>query len=321
MHSINAAGRGNGASGMAEKAAADARSAAEMSRFASWASQLGDRARTGRAQRARQAAHRAARTRVPRNECRAQDASASLVGRTRSSCPLPHAAKVCSHSSERLLAFLDDLYILTTRERASEARDTVVQAVQEGCGIASNEGKTRVYSHAGGAPPPGIAELGADVWRGNKPSSERGLKVLGTPIGHPDFIASWAENRMHTERELLNQLPCLPDLQCAWLLLAGQPRAPHTRPSQPPHCPRKRRLSLPSKSVRPLSRMRRARRRLRRPCLGLPSHWALGSASNDRRTAWVRVARKAVGADAQVVPQQWLSNTTARGVAPDVLTW
>ena len=33
--------------------------------------------------------------------------------------------------------------------------------------------------------------------------------------------------------------------------------------------------------------------------------------------AWVRVAREAVGADGQVVPQQWLSNTTAPGVAPD----
>ena len=48
-------------------------------------------------------------------------------------------------------------------------------------------------------------------------------------------------------------------------------------PSAPPTPP-------PFKSVRPLSRMRRARRRLRRPCLGLPSHWALGSASQDRRT-------------------------------------
>ena len=33
--------------------------------------------------------------------------------------------------------------------------------------------------------------------------------------------------------------------------------------------------------------------------------------------AWVRVAHEAVGADGQVVPQQWLSNTTAPGVAPD----
>ena len=137
------------------------------------------------------------------------------------------------HGSERLLAFFDDLYVLTARE----ARDAVVQAVlQEGCGIASTEGKTRVYSHAGGEPPPGIAELGADVWRGNKRSSERGLKVLGTPIGHPHFIASWAESRMLTERELLNQLPRFPDLQCAWLLLAmcASPRANHALRTVPP---------------------------------------------------------------------------------------
>ena len=33
--------------------------------------------------------------------------------------------------------------------------------------------------------------------------------------------------------------------------------------------------------------------------------------------AWVRVAREAVGADGQVVPQQRLCNTNAPGVAPD----
>ena len=91
-------------------------------------------------------------------------------------------------------------------------------------------------AYAGGEPPPGIAELGADVWRGNKPSSERGLKVLGTPIGHPHFIASWAESRVRTEQELLSQLPRLPDLQCAWLLLAmcASPRANHALRTVPP---------------------------------------------------------------------------------------
>ena len=91
-------------------------------------------------------------------------------------------------------------------------------------------------AYAGGEPPSGIAELGADVWRGNKPSSERGLKVLGTPIGHPHFIASWAEGRVRTGQELLSQLPRLPDLQCAWLLLAmcASPRANHALRTVPP---------------------------------------------------------------------------------------
>ena len=131
------------------------------------------------------------------------------------------------HASDSLLAFLDDLYVLTTRERARAARDTVVGIVETECGIASNEGKTRAHSCAGGPPPPGVAELGADVWRGDKPLEERGLVVLGTPVGHPHFVAAWAAQRMRTERELLHQLPQLPDLQCAWLLLAmcASPRA------------------------------------------------------------------------------------------------
>ena len=70
----------------------------------------------------------------------------------RPACALCQASSAL-HGSERLLAFLDDLYVLTTRERAREARETVVQAMQEGCGIAFNQGKTRVYSHAGGEPP------------------------------------------------------------------------------------------------------------------------------------------------------------------------
>ena len=81
-------------------------------------------------------------------------------------------------------------------------------------------------------PPPGIAELGDDVWRAEKPTTERGVVVLGSPC-HPDFIRSWADERMRTERQLLDHLPQLPDLQCAWLLLhmcaspAGKPRHPH----------------------------------------------------------------------------------------------
>ena len=51
--------------------------------------------------------------------------------------------------SESLLAFLDDLYVVTNRDRARECRDVVVHRVEDECGIASNVGKTRVYSPAG----------------------------------------------------------------------------------------------------------------------------------------------------------------------------
>ena len=45
---------------------------------------------------------------------------------------------------------------------------------------------------------------------------------------------------------------------------------------------------------------------------GLP--WACLPADWSARSAWVRVARKAVGPEGQVVPQQWLAHTRAVGV-------
>ena len=87
-----------------------------------------------------------------------------------------------------------------------------------------------------GAAPPGVSELGPDVWRGDKPPNQRGMVVLGSPVGHPDFMAAWTAQRMAQEQELLEHLPFLPDLQCAWLLLAlcASPRANHALRTVPP---------------------------------------------------------------------------------------
>ena len=60
------------------------------------------------------------------------------------------------HPAETLVAFLDDLYVVTTRGRARECRDTVVGAVERDCGIASNISKTRVYGPTESPPPPGV---------------------------------------------------------------------------------------------------------------------------------------------------------------------
>ena len=60
----------------------------------------------------------------------------------------------------------------------------------------------------------------AVVWRGDpsSPPSTQGVKVLGTPLGHPDFVR--AHLRSSTEaRVLMQRIPSIPDLQGAWLLL------------------------------------------------------------------------------------------------------
>ena len=58
----------------------------------------------------------------------------------------------------------------------------------------------------------------------------------GVPIGHPDFVKAQAANRLDAEADLLRQLVQLPDVQCAWLLLAfcAAPRAQHLLRNVPP---------------------------------------------------------------------------------------
>ena len=137
---------------------------------------------------------------------------------------------------ECLAAFLDDVYLVTTPARAREALDAVASSIEARAGVAANLGKTRAYNRHGGPAPPGIAELGASVWRGDAPEAARGFVALGTPIGHPQFVAAHTHTRLLEEARLLQELPLLPDLQCAWLLLAmcASPRADHLLRTLPP---------------------------------------------------------------------------------------
>ena len=104
---------------------------------------------------------------------------------------------------ECLAAFLDDGYLVTTPS---------------------------------GARAPGNAALRANVWRGDAPEAERGFVALGTPLGHPRFLAAHTDTRLLDEARLLQELFLLPDLQCAWLLLAmcASPRADHLLRTLPP---------------------------------------------------------------------------------------
>ena len=94
----------------------------------------------------------------------------------------------------------------------------------------------RIYNAQGSAAPPDAAAFGPDVRRGDLPPEQQGLVALGVPIGHPDFVASQAEEHLRAEAELLRRLPLLPDLLCAWLLLVycASPRAQHLLRNIPP---------------------------------------------------------------------------------------
>ena len=119
---------------------------------------------------------------------------------------------------ELLVAFLDDVYLVTTPERAKAAFEVVRTALKEHAGVEADLGKCCVWNRAGEQPPL-VEELGPNVWRGDKPPEERGLKVLGVPLGSPEFVKALGDARLQEEQGLTDALPELPDLQSAWLLL------------------------------------------------------------------------------------------------------
>jgi len=127
---------------------------------------------------------------------------------------------------EHLLAFLDDLYVVTSRDRAAEVFRTVAESVEHHAGVRTHLGKLAAWSPAGGDAPPGLP---AHAWKADKPPPENGLLVLGASLGSPEFVSAHAQERLQEESELLDQLPELGDVQSAWCLLlqCAVPRANH----------------------------------------------------------------------------------------------
>ena len=104
-------------------------------------------------------------------------------------------------------------------------------------GIRLHHGKTKVWNR-GGVEPEGIEELtriarrvrpDAVFWRGdqNLPQSEQGLKVLGVPIGHPEFVKEFLEGKSREQVTMFQRIPWIEDTQAAFalLLMCGSTRA------------------------------------------------------------------------------------------------
>ena len=60
------------------------------------------------------------------------------------------------------------------------------------------------------------------------PLHEQGIKVLGTPLGHPEFVLAHLDHITTEHRAFLERIPSVPDLQSAWVLLL------HCNPSDIP---------------------------------------------------------------------------------------
>ena len=85
---------------------------------------------------------------------------------------------------EHLFAYLDDIYVVCKPDRAQAVFELIERTLSAHTGVHCNMGKTRVWNR-GGVEPPGVRELGPEVWVGGaeRPAEQRGVKVLGTPLG------------------------------------------------------------------------------------------------------------------------------------------
>ena len=133
------------------------------------------------------------------------------------------------HVGELLFAFHDDLYIKSSPDRAVECSHILRQEFWQHCRISLNNGKTRLWNRAGSFPrdceiledAARWVDPDAVVWKGDPdlPLSQQGIKILGVPVGRKEFIEHELDSRATCHAELLEKIPNVKDLQCAWLIL------------------------------------------------------------------------------------------------------
>ena len=130
---------------------------------------------------------------------------------------------------EHLLAFLDDIKMVTRANRAGPVHANLQENLHVHACIRIHCGKTRKVWNKAGIRPAAcdalerIARTGnprATVWKGpGVPTHEQGIKVLGTPLGHEDFVATHLESVLTEHHTFISRIPEVKDVQSAWLLL------------------------------------------------------------------------------------------------------
>ena len=139
--------------------------------------------------------------------------------------------------SERIFAFLDDVYVVCLPDRVQTVVSVLVAELWTHAKIQVHHGKTQVWNRVGEGPA-GTEELTAGarvvdpdavVWRGDTSldPTMRGLKVLGAFIGSDEFGRAQLDATVTKHATLLQRIPAVRDLQSAWLLIlyCAAPRA------------------------------------------------------------------------------------------------
>ena len=131
------------------------------------------------------------------------------------------AVKARMVDGEVLLAFLDDVYFITTPERVGDVYVALQEELYRHARIRIHVGKTQVEKAVGERPDAcevleRIAQAedpSARVWKGSE-----GVTVLGT-LGHVDYVEAQLTKKLAEHSVFLQRIPLLADVQSAWSLL------------------------------------------------------------------------------------------------------
>ena len=132
--------------------------------------------------------------------------------------------------NERLFAFLDDTYLTTKPDRVGAGYAILEQELRVHACIRVHTGNSKIWNQAGVRPEvcdvleriARVQDPTATVWKGSglgTPFEEQGIKVLGSPVEHPAFVARQLERTSVKHQVLCDRIPLVEDVQSAWLLL------------------------------------------------------------------------------------------------------
>ena len=131
--------------------------------------------------------------------------------------------------NERLMAFLDDVYVVSELERTCELHNILRQDLWDHSRIQIHARKTQMWNRGGHVltdhdvmlAAVRIEDPEAQIWFGDlqAPVGLRGIRVFGTPLGTAEFVQAQPQATVESHELLLSRTPLVPDLQSAFLLL------------------------------------------------------------------------------------------------------
>ena len=130
---------------------------------------------------------------------------------------------------EYIFAFLDDVYAVTSPGGSRAVYNLLAEQLWAVAGVRLHTGKIRVWNRAAERLPD-MDDLGNEVW------NPEGIKILGTPVGSPQFVQGAIHTRLEDEAKLWDAISWVPDLQSSWqiLLQCAGPRCHHPLRTLPP---------------------------------------------------------------------------------------